>query len=295
MAAVLATSDASEHHNHLMPRLSARSMLFDLFGDFALEGHRPGAMRLTAIVRLASVLGLTDVAVRAAAGRMVQDRWIESQRHGRETTYSLTPRGRDLVEEGRTRIFAEPDEPWDGTWYLVALSVPESRREIRDRMRQELSWLGFGSPSNALYVSPRDRRRAVERMAAQLDATHYLQMYSGVALHPADPHALVARAWGDLEAVNRRYADFLDAFMPELARVRSAVAGATFEDSEAFALRFALANRFRKCLFDDPELPRELLPGTWRGSDARRLFLDFHALVTPAALRYFDHVCGPRP
>jgi phenylacetic acid degradation operon negative regulatory protein len=278
----------------LLPPVSARSMLFDLFGDFAVEGDRSGGMRLTAIVRLAGVLGVSDMAVRAGAARMVQDGWLESERRGRETTYRLTARGRDLVEEGRARIFAQPDEPWDGTWYLVAVSVPEARREVRDRMRQELSWLGFGSPSSALYVNPRDRRRAVERLADQLEATDYLQIYSGVALQPADPHALVARAWGDLQPVNAHYADFLNAFVPELARVRSEVAGGAFEDEDAFRLRFALANQFRKCLFGDPELPRELYPVTWRGSDARRLFLEFHVLVTPAALRYFDHVCEPR-
>jgi phenylacetic acid degradation operon negative regulatory protein len=268
-------------------------MLFDLFGDFASEAGRRGAIRLTAIVRLGTSLGLSAVAVRAAAGRMLQDGWLQAARQGRESELSLTSNGRRLVDEGRTRIFAPDDEPWDGSWYLVALSVPEAHRDVRDRMRQELSWLGFGSPSSALYISPRDHRRAVVRLAEQLDATEYLQVYHGSALAPADPRALVARAWGDLQPVNRRYAEFIRAFQPRQAGVRAALASGAFEESDALWLRFALVNQFRKCLFDDPVLPAELLPGSWAGSAARRLFLEFHTLVTPAALAYFDRVCGP--
>jgi phenylacetic acid degradation operon negative regulatory protein len=268
-------------------------MLFDLFGDFAGEGDRPGTIRLTAIVKVGSALGLSQVAVRAAAGRMLQDGWLRATRRGRESLLSLSPRGQQLVDEGRTRIFAAADQPWDGSWYVVALSVPEARREVRDRMRQELSWLGFGSPSSALYISPRDHRRAVVRLADDLDAADYLQLYHGAALAPSDPRALVFRAWGDLEPVNRRYAEFVGEFEPRLAGVRSATTGGTFPDLEALRLRFSLVNQFRKCLFDDPVLPPELLPGTWTGSAARRLFLEFHALVTPQALAYFDLVCAP--
>src|SRR5260221_270795 len=43
---------------------------------------------------------------------MVQDGWLVSPRVGRATTYALTERGSDLVDEGRGSIFAEPEESW---------------------------------------------------------------------------------------------------------------------------------------------------------------------------------------
>jgi hypothetical protein len=51
----------------LLPDTTARSMLFDLFGDFELEGERPGIVQLSCIVELGALLGLSSVAVRAAA------------------------------------------------------------------------------------------------------------------------------------------------------------------------------------------------------------------------------------
>ena len=273
-------------------RPKVRALLFDLYGDFAMEGARGGAIRLSAVARLAEDLGATEVAARAAMGRMAQDGWLAATRAGRESVYALTPRGRELVEQGRRRIFASPDEPWDGSWCVVALSVPEAHRELRDRMRKQLSWLGFGSPSSALHVSPRDHAEEVLRFVRELDAGGHVQVYRAAVRWPHDPLELVVRAWGDLSAVNQRYASFLNHFTRPFERARSAVEAGTYSDREAFRTRLILAGELRRCLFDDPDLPAELLPAAWWGSPARRLFLAYHALVTPQALRYFDAASG---
>lgn len=267
-------------------------MLFDLYGGFAVEGDRDGSLRLSAIAQFAADLGLTGVAARAAAARLAQDGWLLTERHGRESVYRLTKRGRSLVEEGRQRIFAPPQPDWDGSWCMVALSVPESRREVRDRLRKELSWLGFGSPSSALHVSPRDHTAQVRRRAEELGASDLVQVYTARLRWPAEPRELVERAWAPLDAVNLRYAGFINRFSRELARTRTDLAAGSFPDRAAFVQRFTLANQFRKCLYNDPELPEELLPAAWWGLTARRLFLEFHQLVTPPALRYFDAVAA---
>src|SRR6266567_1695311 len=135
-------------------RIKARSMLFDLYGGFAVEDGRGGVMRLGALVRLATSLGVNEMAVRSAKARMVQEGWLRVERLGRESAYALTERGQQEVARGRQRLFSEPDAWWNGTWYVVALSVPEARRDVRDRLRKELLWLGFGSPSSSLYDWP---------------------------------------------------------------------------------------------------------------------------------------------
>jgi len=269
-------------------------MLFDLYGDFADEGGRSGAIRLSAVVRLAADLGVREAAVRSAASRLVQDGWLTSARRGRERIYALSAQGRQLVSEGRRRIFSPPNSTWDGRFCVVALSVPEVRREVRDRMRKALSWLGFGSPSSALYVHPHDHRPEVLRLAQQLDAADYLQVYRAEADWPADAREFVAHTWGNLTEVNRRYRRFVQAFAPGLRRARAQARSGGLERRSAFRTRFALVNQFRRCLFGDPDLPEELLPSGWRGVTARRLFLEYHDLVSPPALAYFDAICLAR-
>ncbi len=266
-------------------------MLFDLYGDFADEGGRPGAIRLSAVVRLAADLGVSETAVRSAASRLVQDGWLTAARRGRERIYALSAQGRQLVTEGRRRIFSPPNSTWDGRFCVVALSVPEARREVRDRMRKELSWLGFGSPSSALYVHPHDHRQEVLHLARELDAADYLQVYRAEAHWPADAHELVTRTWENLAELNGRYRQFVTAFAPGLQRARAQARSGKLERRRAFRTRFMLVNQFRKCLFGDPDLPEELLPSGWKGGTARRLFLEYHDLVSPPALAYFDAIC----
>jgi phenylacetic acid degradation operon negative regulatory protein len=267
-------------------------MLFDIYGDFSEQDGRTGSVRLGALVQFAAELGVGEAAVRSAAARLVQDGWLAAERHGRESVYALTSRGRRLVAEGRRRIFEPTTEAWDGRWCLVALSVPEARRELRDRMRKALTWLGFGSPSSALYLSPRDQLFEVIEQAEALEASLYLQVYRAQPSWPHEPGELVARAWPDLAGLDRRYADFVRRQRPLLARDRARLATGELPDREAFQTRFSLASTFRRLLFGDPELPTELLPPGWHGATARRLFLAYHEQVTPPAMRFYDAVCA---
>jgi phenylacetic acid degradation operon negative regulatory protein len=194
------------------------------------------------------------------------------------------------VAEGRRRIFAAPGTQWDGRWCLVTLSVPEARRELRDRMRKALTWLGFGSPSSALYVSPRDYRDEVVSQAEQLGARAYVQVFRAETDFPADPRELVERAWPDLAELDRRYAEFVDRFGADFQRQRLLANPNRLEPGAAFRTRIALVNQLRGLLFGDPELPADLLPPGWHGLIARDLFLDYHALVTAPALACFDRL-----
>jgi phenylacetic acid degradation operon negative regulatory protein len=159
-------------------------------------------------------------------------------------------------------------------------------------MRKKLSWLGFGSPSSALYISPRDYQLEVVRLADEFDARPFVQVYRAESLVPADPAELVARAWPNLDLVNRRYAMFLQRFGRELTNARTLLTAGDLDDREAFKLRFQLGRAFRAQLFDDPELPSDLLPQNWNGAAARRLFLDHFSLLGPAAHHYVRTVCG---
>lgn len=270
-------------------------MLFDLYGDFADEGGRGGAMRLSAIVRLADDLRVSETAARSAVHRMVRDGWLATERRGRESVISLTARGRDLFEERRRRIFASAGRPWKGTWCVVAVSVPEARREVRDLIRKRLSWLGFGLPSNGLYLSPRDYADDVVHMANEVGASDYVQVYRAAALSPAAPRDLVARAWPHLRQVDRRHKTFLARFTPQLRLDRERLKRGRLTGRQAFRTRFDLAYHFRRSLFDNPDLPPELLPPGWHGREARELFFEYYKLVRPPALAYFDSVTGTKP
>ena len=58
--------------------------------------------------------------------------------------------------------------PWDGRWLVLSVPIPETQRQLRHRLRTRLTWLGLGSPTSGLWVTP-DATKADEVHAVVRD------------------------------------------------------------------------------------------------------------------------------
>ena len=61
-------------------------------------------------------------------------------------------------------------------------------------------------------------------------------------------------------------------------------------DAECFVERTKLVHEYRKFLFLDPGLPKELLPEMWSGTHASLLFEKYYILLAEPASRFFEEV-----
>jgi phenylacetic acid degradation operon negative regulatory protein len=261
------------------PPLNPRSLLFTLYGDYVHPlGHQD--VRVGALVQLAADLGVSDNALRSALSRMSRQGWLEAHRLQGSPRYRLSQKGRSLIVEGIGRIYGQHRAGWDGRWLLVSYSLPERRRDQRDRLRQGLSFLGFGALGNGLFVSPHDLRKQVHELIRRYAVPEHVTMHRGTLEWPTDAAGVVARAWnlGELEG---RYSEFV-------RRTRQALdEAAAFDDRLAFQRRFLLTHEFRRFLFGDPDLPDALLPPGWVGGAAREVFFDYNRKLKRRAERYY--------
>ena len=266
------------------PPLNPRSMLFTLYGDYVHPLSHEEA-RVGALVRLAAELGVTGNALRSALSRMTREGWLAARRMGGTPLYRLSARGRELIEQGIRRIYGRHRAAWDGRWLLVSYSLPEPRRGQRDRLRQGLSFLGFGSLGNGLFISPHDLRAQVDELIRRYRVEREVTVHRGTLERPADPAQVVARAW-DLEKVADLYVEFLE-------RTGRAVAAAdALDDREAFRRRFLLTHEFRRFPFSDPDLPDALLPTGWVGSTAKETFLAYNRKLRRRAERFYCSIAN---
>jgi phenylacetic acid degradation operon negative regulatory protein len=253
-----------------------RDLVFTLFGEYLLV--RTESVWVGSLISLLEPFGLAEGTVRTTLSRMVKKGWLEARRDGRHAFYSLTGRGRRLLEEGTERIFRPSRrEAWDGRWFLLAYSIPQESRRLRDRLRDRLAWLGFGSFGNGVWISPHDVTAEVEELAAQLELGDRFVGFSARRVAGEDNAELVARCW-DLEALAGRYRDFVARWSPVLDEVERTDPS----PERCFTLRFTLIHEFRRFPLDDPYLPRTLLPDPWAGDAAADLFRSLH-----------DHLAGP--
>jgi phenylacetic acid degradation operon negative regulatory protein len=263
-----------------LPPVKPRAWLFDVFGDYVEPRH--GELWTGSIISLASQFDLTERAIRSALLRLQRDGWLAVRRSGARSFYGLTAAGRDLIERGRERIMRGPEREWDGRWAVLTYTVPEAQRELRDRLRKELGWLGFGGLGSGLFLSPHDRQAELEELVRRYGLDSNIVLFRAEHAWPGDNRVLAARCW-DLADLNARYAEFVETFSGYCE-------AQGLGDRECFVVRCRLIGGYRRFPFLDPGLPRDLLPGDWLGFRAWALFRDLHDRLAPGAERYFDEV-----
>jgi phenylacetic acid degradation operon negative regulatory protein len=257
---------------------SARSLLMTVLGEFVLPRDRP-----VWTSTLVDVLGMFDVeekSARQALARTAAEGWLVSERVGRRVRWSLTPPGRRLLTEGAERIYGFGKQPpdWDGRWLMLLISVPESKRDLRHRLRTQLTWAGFGSPAPGVWVSPDTGRQAeaskiVSELQVGSPAMSFIASYGEIG----DEDAMVARSW-DLSDLEDRYEDFIDEFTGLKPTTGPAVLHA----------QTRLVHEWRRFPFLDPQLPLRLLPPNWSGVKAAELFHSRHVEWREQAQRHWD-------
>lgn len=271
----------------------SQDLVFTLYGDYLR--HRGGEAWTGSLIELLGPLGLSEQAVRSTLSRMSRKGWLQGRRVGNKSCYSLTPQSIDLLEEGAERIFQPRSDVWDGRWYLLVYSIPEKERPLRHRLRRRLTWLGFGSLSNATWISPRDRRKEVEGIVNSLGIRGHVEIFTAEHLGFASDQELVERCW-NLEELNAAYAAFIGNYEPGFLEYKKRVVESDdLEPSECFVRRFMLVHEYRSFPYVDPNLPSELLPEDWLGNKATQLLQEYHRLLTDEANAFVDSVLAKTP
>lgn len=239
------------------------------------------------LVALLGEFGFSVGAARVALARLVRRDLLARVKDGRLVHYALTERSAALLDEGDRRIFSLGREPHHADlWTVLWHTIPEERRLERGRLARRLRFLGFGPVQDGTWLSPHDREAEVGDLLAELGVAEHAGLLLGRPAASLDFRGLAGRAW-DLDALSKRYRDFVAAFGP--------YAGTELSDRRAFVVRTELVHTFRHFPFMDPELPDDLMPAPAHRADAVAIFHDLYAALAPPAQRYFDQTTVNQP
>ncbi|KKW24127.1 MAG: hypothetical protein UY70_C0012G0011 [Candidatus Kaiserbacteria bacterium GW2011_GWB1_52_6] len=83
---------------------------------------------------------------------------------------AITEKGRSalILEQARLSHMAGKKRKWDSRYRVVAFDVPEKRRNIRDRLRNTMSDLGFLQLQKSMWIYPYDCEDLVALVKADL-------------------------------------------------------------------------------------------------------------------------------
>ncbi|MBK6289491.1 MAG: phenylacetic acid degradation operon negative regulatory protein PaaX [Gammaproteobacteria bacterium] len=257
------------------------SLIVTLFGD--VVSQHGGVIWLGSMVEALSLLGVDERLVRTSTFRLVQEGWLQSARSGRRSFYRFTDYGRHEYERAARRIYALEHPRWDGSWtLLLPVAVPE---EARERFRRSVRWAGFGSFAPNVFAHPGSDNSALTGMLSELgliDKVVVMQAGSDALQSDRLIRELLWENW-DLEDLAANYQQFLHRFRG----VARAIARArTLAPEQCFKVRLLLIHEYRRILLHDTDLPAELLPKKWPGSEARQLAVELYRRLAPGSERY---------
>lgn len=282
-------------HNFQQKRpLRAGSLIITLYGDAIVP--RGGTVWLGSLVKLLEPMGISERLVRTSVFRLTKESWLQADKVGRRSYYSLTGPGLRRFEQAFKQVYKVTSQQWIGSWCLVFLSQLENTK--RRTIREELEWMGFGSLAPNVMAHPRLERAEVLPLLQERDAqedTIVMQSEPQELLTSRALRLQVKESW-NLEHLASSYAKFINQFRPLWQEL---TVNNTLTPEECLIARTLLIHEYRKVLLRDPQLPDELLPGDWEGRSARQLCRNLYRLIYKGAEQWLDesleNASGPLP
>lgn len=231
---------------------SATSLLRTIVGVCLRElGGRASVARL---IRLLGAVGVSEAHARTAVLRVSRKGLLAPDGNAE---YTLNPAAIPMLESGDRRIFTFRQMSDGDPWCLVSFSIPETLRAERHQLRRQLSWIGCGTVSPALWICPAFLADEVEGIFAELGLRRFATLFETATPHPAGTLTDAVAGWWDLAALDSLHRGFLEA--------TAGFAELEPTGSTAFAAWIRTLDEWRVIPYLDPGLPPGVLPADWPG------------------------------
>jgi len=273
------------------PALRVNSLIITLFGD-AIAPHG-GAILLKGLVDLMAGFEIPATSVRTGAFRLMREGWLTAQKIGKHSEYRLTRAGAARVERACHRIYEAPPLQSDGAWQFVVIPRDQLTPAVRQTLRSDLLWNGYGEIANDIFVHPVVDAGRLREILKQSGCERLVATFSAATADDSSPKSiekLVRQCW-TLDHLAADYRRFIDLFRPCL----QASDDSDCEPEEAFRLRTLLIHEFRRILLRDPGLPPNLLPRNWPGHEARELCETIYRQRLRASEHHLDRHAASAP
>ncbi|MFI1988991.1 PaaX family transcriptional regulator C-terminal domain-containing protein [Actinoplanes sp. NPDC020271] len=249
--------------------MRSTSLMLTFLGDHLLD--RGVCVYSGSVIDVLGRTGISEEATRSTLTRLTARGLLRRQRHGRRMYFGLTDRSTRILRDGSVRLWktGAVNHDWDGTWTLLAFSLPAERRRERHDLRAQLAWAGFGPVQGGLWIAP--GTPDVTPVLADLGLGPHIRVFRASADPATDITEMISHAY-DLPALAARYTDF-----------RRRWASPAFPD-DPLAAKLHLVTDWLQIIRQDPRLPIPHLPPDWPAATAQELFFDLNSrLAQPAA------------
>ncbi|TYP90319.1 PaaX family transcriptional regulator [Blastococcus xanthinilyticus] len=258
-----------------------QALVFSFFGGVVLRREDAPPIPSSVFLRVLDGLGVAEAAARATLARMTRKGLLERTQVGRAAYYRLSPETSALVERAGVRVAsATPFEHPDETWTLLSYSMPESRRDLRHRVRAALTWAGFGGLRDGVWIAPGTVDVAEVFAEGGLEeVTELAEWFAATPLPGVRVDELIRRAWS-VDRIRERHDQFIAAWW------------AGPHEGDPLGQITRLGADWLQLLRTDPGLPARHLSADWPAAQSTAVYRRCYEALLPAAARGLDDELG---
>ncbi|OGK62843.1 hypothetical protein A2446_04205 [Candidatus Roizmanbacteria bacterium RIFOXYC2_FULL_38_9] len=155
---------------------------------------------------------------------------------------------------------------WDLKWRIISYEIPESKRELRDRLRREMQGWGLGPWHRSFWLTPHPVIQNLKDLVTGKAEEQYIQAFESDHTF-GDREVLIEKVWGK-SALDKKYRELFKKWHEILSK-----------DGDKIEKFSKVINEYITLLRDDPGLPVELMGQSWIGFEAINIFKEIRGIL----------------
>ncbi len=200
----------------------------------------------------------------SALGRLVNRGWIAKKTKRLDISYTITTPGVNELNRTLDSIKQEDEIEWDRQWHLVIFDIPETKRKLRDMLRNFLREEGFGLLKSSVWLTPWDKKEIVKRFGKRHSLIDSLVFIDTAPTTDSYQSIVMAQQSWDWLSIEKAYRHFLTLADKQLSQLNQH----PYPRFLAKQLVFQYAEVMKK----DPQLPTDIAPNASLWRRARELY-----------------------
>lgn len=157
-------------------------------------------------------------------------------------------------------------EKWDGYWRVISYEIPESKREIRDRLRREMQGWGLGPWHRSFWLTPHPIIENLRQLVSGKEEEKYIQAFEASHVF-GDRETLIEKVWEKTK---------LDKSYRELFKKWHEILSSSEEKLQKMK---KIIESYLEVLRIDPGLPQELIGKSWIGFEGWSIYKEIRSIL----------------
>lgn len=199
---------------------------------------------------------------------LIKEGVIEKEGEGSTLSYRLTESGFNELFL-TIPLFRFMKSEWDGKWRILSYEIPESKRELRDRLRREVAGWGLGPWHRSFWVTPHPIISNLHSLVSNQEEEEYIQAFEAEHVF-GDRQILIDKVW-NVKHLEQEYRNLFKRWHEILS-----------SDSDREEKMKRVLAEYVPVLRTDPGLPNALVGSQWIGFEAFSIFKEIREILLSA-------------